>query len=140
MRLGSFVTGAVISVFVTALIVLTLSRDEELLAIDSFESIEPFFTFLVVGVVLATEEDHQSKAQRGLYQNHDTDDGDPDHTPTHQDSDLNQPTTPGQTEGVKSSRKTRLLGYLKKLDGIEAQLSELKNGEGDGWSKKTNSG
>ena len=124
LKLGSFVTGAVISVFVPLLIVLC-GTEEELLAAEGFEAMSPVFTFIVVGAILSAKEDHRSKAQRGLIRYEDG--GDEDHHGDHaEDRDRDELHTSGQKLTWKEilSKITDLEARLNKIQPQEAALND----------------
>ena len=116
MKLGAFVTGAVITVFVPLLIVLC-GTEEELLAAEGFEAMSPVFTFIVVGAILSAKEDHRSKAQRGLIRYEDGGDDDNHHGDHAEDRDRDEPRQPGQNLSWKE--------ILPKITDLESRLNEV---------------
>ena len=120
MKLGSFVTGAVISVFVTALMILELwqlGHDDELLIASTEYTDSPLeFGWVAFGLI-ALAVDHRSDAQRGIYKASEGETGDDEDHGDHADSDLNQPHTPGQ--------KLTWTEILAKITDLESRLNEV---------------
>ena len=127
LRLGAFITGSVIAVFVVALMVLN-SREEDLLIASTEYNDSPLKIGWAAFGLMALAVDHRSKAQRGIYNASEGETGD-DEGNHALESDLNQPHTSGQNLTWKQ--------ILDKITDLESRLNEVSKEATQHDTKKT---